>query len=106
MPLGSIIYTVFANDSDTGNASKVSYSIEEVSTVNCRAGHAPDPALSCARGAEGAGGPGQGQPHGSGGAGTRVRTGGVALHPLGNGCEGLNCSKLGMSQVVGDPYGP
>ncbi|NXX38771.1 CDHR2 protein, partial [Tricholaema leucomelas] len=27
---GSIIYTVFANDSDTGNASKVSYSIEEV----------------------------------------------------------------------------
>ncbi|XP_010000407.1 PREDICTED: cadherin-related family member 2 [Chaetura pelagica] len=28
--LGSIIYTVFANDSDTGNASKVSYSIEEV----------------------------------------------------------------------------
>ncbi|XP_065500295.1 cadherin-related family member 2 [Caloenas nicobarica] len=26
----SIIYTVFANDSDTGNASKVSYSIEEV----------------------------------------------------------------------------
>ncbi|NXF89978.1 CDHR2 protein, partial [Eubucco bourcierii] len=29
-PPGSIIYTVFANDSDTGNASKVSYSIEEV----------------------------------------------------------------------------
>ncbi|NXW65912.1 CDHR2 protein, partial [Eurystomus gularis] len=28
--LGSIIYNVFANDSDTGNASKVSYSIEEV----------------------------------------------------------------------------
>ncbi|KFV70481.1 Cadherin-related family member 2, partial [Dryobates pubescens] len=28
--IGSIIYTVFANDSDTGNASKVSYSIEEV----------------------------------------------------------------------------
>ncbi|NXX98090.1 CDHR2 protein, partial [Centropus bengalensis] len=28
--LGSIIYSVFANDSDTGNASKVSYSIEEV----------------------------------------------------------------------------
>ncbi|NXN11206.1 CDHR2 protein, partial [Indicator maculatus] len=28
--VGSIIYTVFANDSDTGNASKVSYSIEEV----------------------------------------------------------------------------
>lgn len=28
----SIIYTVFANDSDTGNASKVSYSIEDVST--------------------------------------------------------------------------
>ncbi|XP_062463562.1 cadherin-related family member 2 isoform X1 [Pezoporus occidentalis] len=28
--LDSIIYTVFANDSDTGNASKVSYSIEEV----------------------------------------------------------------------------
>ncbi|NXI32376.1 CDHR2 protein, partial [Sterrhoptilus dennistouni] len=28
--LHSIIYTVFANDSDTGNASKVSYSIEEV----------------------------------------------------------------------------
>ncbi|KAF1662108.1 Cadherin-related family member 2, partial [Aptenodytes patagonicus] len=28
--LNSIIYTVFANDSDTGNASKVSYSIEEV----------------------------------------------------------------------------
>ncbi|KFQ61858.1 Cadherin-related family member 2, partial [Pelecanus crispus] len=26
----SVIYTVFANDSDTGNASKVSYSIEEV----------------------------------------------------------------------------
>ncbi|NXL42538.1 CDHR2 protein, partial [Podilymbus podiceps] len=30
MKLGSIIYTVFANDSDTANASKVSYSIEEV----------------------------------------------------------------------------
>ncbi|KFP39409.1 Cadherin-related family member 2, partial [Chlamydotis macqueenii] len=30
MTLGSVIYTVFANDSDTGNASKVSYSIEEV----------------------------------------------------------------------------
>ncbi|NXV88936.1 CDHR2 protein, partial [Calonectris borealis] len=28
--LDSIIYTVFASDSDTGNASKVSYSIEEV----------------------------------------------------------------------------
>ncbi|NWH70773.1 CDHR2 protein, partial [Piaya cayana] len=28
--LDSIIYTVFANDSDTGNASKVSYSIDEV----------------------------------------------------------------------------
>ncbi|NXB41383.1 CDHR2 protein, partial [Eulacestoma nigropectus] len=28
--LHSIIYTVFANDSDTGNASKVSYSVEEV----------------------------------------------------------------------------
>ncbi|NXQ97363.1 CDHR2 protein, partial [Sagittarius serpentarius] len=28
--LGSIIYTVFANDSDSGNASKVNYSIEEV----------------------------------------------------------------------------
>ncbi|NWQ87666.1 CDHR2 protein, partial [Burhinus bistriatus] len=28
--LNSIIFTVFANDSDTGNASKVSYSIEEV----------------------------------------------------------------------------
>ncbi|XP_074958644.1 cadherin-related family member 2 isoform X1 [Phalacrocorax aristotelis] len=28
--LNSIIYTVFANDSDTGNSSKVSYSIEEV----------------------------------------------------------------------------
>ncbi|NXO59000.1 CDHR2 protein, partial [Aramus guarauna] len=28
--LKSIIYTVFANDSDTGNAAKVSYSIEEV----------------------------------------------------------------------------
>lgn len=31
MKLNSIIYTVFADDSDTGNASKVSYSIEEVS---------------------------------------------------------------------------
>ncbi|NXL65999.1 CDHR2 protein, partial [Chordeiles acutipennis] len=30
LKLDSIIYTVFANDSDTGNASKVSYSIEEV----------------------------------------------------------------------------
>ncbi|NWV70676.1 CDHR2 protein, partial [Malurus elegans] len=30
MTLHSIIYTVFANDSDTGNASKVSYGIEEV----------------------------------------------------------------------------
>uniref|UniRef100_A0A8D0F8E3 Cadherin-related family member 2 n=1 Tax=Strix occidentalis caurina TaxID=311401 RepID=A0A8D0F8E3_STROC len=28
--IGSVIYTVFANDSDTGNASKVTYSIEEV----------------------------------------------------------------------------
>lgn len=31
MQPNSIIYTVFANDSDTGNSSKVSYSIEEVS---------------------------------------------------------------------------
>ncbi|XP_075622689.1 cadherin-related family member 2 isoform X1 [Balearica regulorum gibbericeps] len=30
LTLKSIIYTVFANDSDTGNAAKVSYSIEEV----------------------------------------------------------------------------
>ncbi|KFQ30493.1 Cadherin-related family member 2, partial [Merops nubicus] len=30
MTLGSIIYNVFASDSDTGNASRVSYSIEEV----------------------------------------------------------------------------
>ncbi|NXE74790.1 CDHR2 protein, partial [Cochlearius cochlearius] len=30
MKLNSIIYTVFADDRDTGNASKVSYSIEEV----------------------------------------------------------------------------
>ncbi|KGL87158.1 Cadherin-related family member 2, partial [Charadrius vociferus] len=30
MTLNSVIFTVFANDSDTGNASKVSYSIEEV----------------------------------------------------------------------------
>ncbi|NXX15199.1 CDHR2 protein, partial [Podargus strigoides] len=30
MTIDSIVYTVFANDSDTGNASKVSYSIEEV----------------------------------------------------------------------------
>lgn len=33
--LHSIIYTVFANDSDTGNASRVSYGIEEVSTEHC-----------------------------------------------------------------------
>ncbi|NWX95336.1 CDHR2 protein, partial [Nothoprocta ornata] len=33
---GSIIYTVFANDSDTGNASKVSYSIEEVIPDNAK----------------------------------------------------------------------
>ena len=32
MEINSVIYTVFANDSDTGSASKVSYSIEEVST--------------------------------------------------------------------------
>ncbi|XP_065705229.1 cadherin-related family member 2 isoform X1 [Patagioenas fasciata] len=32
----SIIYTVFANDSDTGNASKVSYSIEEVIPDNAK----------------------------------------------------------------------
>ena len=38
--IGSVIFTVFANDSDTGNASKVTYSIEEVSTVHCRVGHA------------------------------------------------------------------
>lgn len=31
MELNSIIYTVFADDRDNGNASKVSYSIEEVS---------------------------------------------------------------------------
>nr|XP_009940926.1 PREDICTED: cadherin-related family member 2 [Opisthocomus hoazin] len=30
MEINSVIYTVFANDSDTGSASKVSYSIEEV----------------------------------------------------------------------------
>ncbi|KFP92516.1 Cadherin-related family member 2, partial [Apaloderma vittatum] len=39
MTPGSSIYTVFANDSDTGNASKVSYSIEEVipdNTTNYR----------------------------------------------------------------------
>ncbi|NXX37177.1 CDHR2 protein, partial [Nicator chloris] len=34
--LHSIIYTVFANDSDTGNASKVSYSIEEVIPDNMK----------------------------------------------------------------------
>ncbi|NXB75795.1 CDHR2 protein, partial [Donacobius atricapilla] len=32
----SIIYTVFANDSDTGNASKVSYGIEEVIPDNMK----------------------------------------------------------------------
>ncbi|XP_010288321.1 PREDICTED: cadherin-related family member 2, partial [Phaethon lepturus] len=36
MKLNSIIYTVFANDSDTGNASKVSYSIEEVIPDNTK----------------------------------------------------------------------
>ncbi|KAM6055666.1 cadherin-related family member 2 [Theristicus caerulescens] len=36
MTLNSIIYTVFANDSDTGNASKVSYSIEEVIPDNTK----------------------------------------------------------------------
>ncbi|XP_061859027.1 cadherin-related family member 2 [Colius striatus] len=30
LTVGSVVYTVFANDSDTGNASKVSYSIEGV----------------------------------------------------------------------------
>ncbi|NXJ23148.1 CDHR2 protein, partial [Dicrurus megarhynchus] len=34
--LHSIIYTVFANDSDTGNASKVSYNIEEVIPDNTK----------------------------------------------------------------------
>ncbi|NWW30206.1 CDHR2 protein, partial [Panurus biarmicus] len=34
--LQSIIYTAFANDSDTGNASKVSYSIEEVIPDNMK----------------------------------------------------------------------
>ncbi|NXH94665.1 CDHR2 protein, partial [Pachycephala philippinensis] len=34
--LHSIIYTVFANDSDTGNASKVSYGIEEVIPDNAK----------------------------------------------------------------------
>ncbi|RMB96641.1 hypothetical protein DUI87_26706 [Hirundo rustica rustica] len=34
--LHSIIYTVFANDSDTGNASKVSYGIEEVIPDNMK----------------------------------------------------------------------
>ncbi|NXT62732.1 CDHR2 protein, partial [Chaetops frenatus] len=34
--LHSIIYTVFANDSDTGNASKVSYSIQEVTPDNMK----------------------------------------------------------------------
>ncbi|NWX27830.1 CDHR2 protein, partial [Notiomystis cincta] len=34
--LHSIIYTVFANDSDTGNASKISYSVEEVIPDNIR----------------------------------------------------------------------
>lgn len=32
MTLDSTVFTVFANDSDTGDASKVSYSIREVST--------------------------------------------------------------------------
>ncbi|NXI59356.1 CDHR2 protein, partial [Chloroceryle aenea] len=36
MTLGSIIYNVFANDSDTGNASKVSYSIQEVIPDNMK----------------------------------------------------------------------
>ncbi|NXY04917.1 CDHR2 protein, partial [Pteruthius melanotis] len=36
MALHSIIYTVFANDSDTGNASKVSYGIEEVIPDNTK----------------------------------------------------------------------
>lgn len=100
MTLGSIIYTVFASDSDTGNASKVSYSIEEVSTVNCRAGHTPHPALSCTHGAEGAGGSGQGQPHGSGGGvlGQEER---LCTHWA----MGAR-SKLGMSQVVRGPHSP
>ncbi|XP_026714387.1 cadherin-related family member 2 isoform X2 [Athene cunicularia] len=34
--IGSVIYTVFANDSDTGNASKVTYSIEEVIPDNTK----------------------------------------------------------------------
>ncbi|NXL37693.1 CDHR2 protein, partial [Glaucidium brasilianum] len=34
--IGSVIFTVFANDSDTGNASKVSYSIEEVIPDNMK----------------------------------------------------------------------
>ncbi|NXB04152.1 CDHR2 protein, partial [Cnemophilus loriae] len=34
--LHSIIYTVFANDSDTGNASRVSYSIQEVIPDNMK----------------------------------------------------------------------
>ncbi|NXO15931.1 CDHR2 protein, partial [Oriolus oriolus] len=34
--LHSIIYTVFANDSDTGNASRVSYGIEEVIPDNAK----------------------------------------------------------------------
>ncbi|NXH85690.1 CDHR2 protein, partial [Edolisoma coerulescens] len=34
--LHSIIYTVFANDSDTGNASKVNYDIEEVTPDNTK----------------------------------------------------------------------
>ncbi|PKK21812.1 cadherin-related family member 2 [Columba livia] len=36
MQPNSIIYTVFANDSDTGNSSKVSYSIEEVIPDNAK----------------------------------------------------------------------
>ncbi|NWI62869.1 CDHR2 protein, partial [Todus mexicanus] len=36
LAVGSIIYNVFANDSDIGNASKVSYSIEEVIPDNTK----------------------------------------------------------------------
>lgn len=54
----------------------------------------------------GAGGPGWGQPHGSGEAGVCVGSGVLALHPLGNGCKVLNSCKLGMSHVVGGPHIP
>lgn len=91
----SIIYTVFANDSDTGNASKVSYGIEEVSTERCGVGHhTQTPPLGHPCGAEVLGDTARTDPYLWG-----------CREVWGNGCKVLHSFRLGMNQLVGGPHG-